>query len=394
MNTIVIDGIFFQINEWSGIAKYWRNLLIDIDSYLSRNEGEAIKVILLVRGESKSIRAHHYNKIQKFPIPFFDDRCAFSDYSYLGNICKDLGAAAFISSYYSLAYGIPNIGMAYDYIPEHLNAMQSHHSWLLKLIYMQSISCTLSISESTDRDTSTFYPNIQPSLNNVFYPRLNHDEFRFISPAEQGSLRKKYSLNYPFLSIIGHRGGYKNINLLRSAAFINTISHNPLPIGVVMSSGEELTDEESNFYNKFFLYGVKKLSLVEKDLTCLLSCSEMLFYPSLLEGFGYPIVEAMAQGCPVITTGSTSMSEILRHALSDEHIVVSGFDPSEAYKAIVSLMHTRIRVSSETRKRLENAFSTDNSKRFLDRIVELSKTALPPLDEYLPTCLTLDGILS
>ena len=48
MKTIVIDGIFFQINEWSGIAKLWRTLLKEIDHLLGGIKN--IRVFLLVRG--------------------------------------------------------------------------------------------------------------------------------------------------------------------------------------------------------------------------------------------------------------------------------------------------------------------------------------------------------
>ena len=35
-----------------------------------------------------------------------------------------------------------------------------------------------------------------------------------------------------------------------------------------------------------------------------------LIFPSLMEGFGWPVVEAMASGCPVITTGEPPMNEV------------------------------------------------------------------------------------
>lgn len=46
------------------------------------------------------------------------------------------------------------------------------------------------------------------------------------------------------------------------------------------------------------------------DLACLYSGARGLLYPSLYEGFGLPILEAMASGCPVLTSNCTSMPEV------------------------------------------------------------------------------------
>jgi glycosyltransferase involved in cell wall biosynthesis len=394
MTTIVIDAIFFQINEWSGIAKQWRNLLAKIDTYLEQNQQENIRVFLLLRGDSETLRSAQYKQIQKLPICVFDYRSALSDFEHLGHLCRELGTTAFISSYYTLAYDVPNIGMSYDFIPEHLNVIHTHHSWVAKALYMKSLSCTLVNSKSTARDASLFYPNLDPAGENVFYPPIEASEFRLIEPKELGSFRSRYSLHFPYIAIIGNRTNYKNVGLLTSALERRDPYQRPLPLGVVMTSGEELSRDEINLYAKHFTFGLHRFNLRPDELTCLLHEAEMLFYPSLLEGFGYPIVEAMAQGCPVITTGSTSIPEILRHTEHDDVRIISGYDPEEALRAIVSLLHGRRRVGADTIARLKEAFGRDESGRFLGRIQELARTARPPLDDYLPACLSLDGLLA
>lgn len=394
MTTIVIDGIFFQVNEWSGIAKYWRNLLDDIDRSLDQGSKHDFRVFLLVRGESRVLRDRQYKHIHKLPISFFDYRCALSEFEQLGNLCRDLGATAFISSYYTLAFGVPNVGMAYDFIPEHLNVIHTDHSWVAKALYMKSLSCTLAISESTARDAPLFYPGLDSSRESVFYPPIEDDEFRAISRSEVGAFRSLYGLQYPYVAIVGNRTNYKNVNILASALKCRDSNQHPLPLGIVMTSGEEISRDEINLYSRNFTFGVRRLSLTPANLTCLLNGAEMLFYPSLLEGFGYPILEAMAQGCPVITTGSTSIPEILRYAESDEYKIISGYDGNEALEAIISLMHSRRRVSASTITRLKEVFGRNEAPRFLKRIEELAQTARPPVDDYLSACRTLDGLLA
>jgi glycosyltransferase involved in cell wall biosynthesis len=49
--------------------------------------------------------------------------------------------------------------------------------------------------------------------------------------------------------------------------------------------------------------------LDDAELAALYRGAELLLFPSLEEGFGWPVVEAQACGCPVVTTGKTPMTE-------------------------------------------------------------------------------------
>ena len=52
----------------------------------------------------------------------------------------------------------------------------------------------------------------------------------------------------------------------------------------------------------------------QEDLIALYSACRVFVYPSLYEGFGLPILEAMASGAPVITSNNSSMAEIAKDA--------------------------------------------------------------------------------
>lgn len=392
MKTIVIDGIFFQVNEWSGIAKLWRTLLSEIDGILSRMSD--LRVFLLIRGDCSSLRSIDFKHIKILSIAYFDQTCGLSDFDELGELCKALDATVFISSYYTLAFGVPNIGMAYDFIPEAMGWINKD-GWQIKEIYMKSLSRCLSISQSTARQANLYYPNLRSDSEDIFYPPMNKDDFRDPQPEELSRFRSKHGLFYPYTAILGHRGDYKNADLLTAALMKRGDDSKPIAMGIVATSGEELSASEQTLYAKHFQFGIKRLRLSAGEMPLLLRAADALFYPSLLEGFGYPVAEALAQQCPVITTGATSIAEILAHAEPQDKHLISGHDPLEALNCVIRCLHSGQRASQTTAKRMRAAFSQPHGERFLARLLTLAETTPPPrTPQGLEACLNLDGFLA
>ena len=393
-NNIVIDGIFFQMNEWSGIAKYWKLLLKQLDEYLnSGSADQKTKLYLLARGDSKWLRNHPFQQIKVIPYQYYDPIAALSDYIETGSLCKQLDAKCFISTYYTLAYGVANIGFAYDFIAENLGKIDSY-GWKLKELYMKSIRECFSISESTSKDASIFYPNINSRKEMIIYPPLAEEEFGKVPKHQISKMRKQLNINYPYAIVSGHRGGYKNIKLLSEAIKRRPFGSEQICLGIVMTSGEPIEDDEASLYSEHFSHGVKRVEVNNELMRSIFGGAEMLFYPSLLEGFGYPVAEALAAQCPVITTGSTSIPEIIQHAKADEYELISGYDPAEALLSLIRILHKRPKVSSETVSNLKEAFSRFVAPRFIEVTDKLSKQLDPPDERYLSACVTMDGLVS
>jgi glycosyltransferase involved in cell wall biosynthesis len=74
------------------------------------------------------------------------------------------------------------------------------------------------------------------------------------------------------------------------------------------------------------------------DLACLYRRAEALLYPSLYEGFGLPILEAMASGCPVITSNVSSMPEVAGEAA----LLVAPQDVGEIASAMEDILDPSI----------------------------------------------------
>jgi glycosyltransferase involved in cell wall biosynthesis len=114
----------------------------------------------------------------------------------------------------------------------------------------------------------------------------------------------------PSILYVGDRARYKNFyNFVKSISNSKLLKNkvNINCFGSNLFSKQELT----LFSNEGFQEGIFKHIIGDNDvLKSLYLSSTVLVYPSLYEGFGLPILEAMSLGCPVICSNTSSMREI------------------------------------------------------------------------------------
>jgi len=159
------------------------------------------------------------------------------------------------------------------------------------------------ISDNTKKDLIDYY-KIDPDKVNVIYPGPN-----LIPDNIQPN---KFNNKKPFILFVGKRLNYKNFSLLLDSYIEEKLFHN---FDLLCFGGETQSSSESNKIKKHGLE--KNIRLLKGDDTLLISLykgASCLVYPSLYEGFGMPILEAIMQGCPVITADSSSLPEVGRDA--------------------------------------------------------------------------------
>jgi glycosyltransferase involved in cell wall biosynthesis len=150
---------------------------------------------------------------------------------------------------------------------------------------------------------------------------------------------QRYGISRKYILFVGRIEPRKNISgLLRALDYIKKKGEKDLCL-VIVGNQDTLFKEKELFKN------IKKMGLdsdvvftggvSEKDLALLYNGAEALVYPSFAEGFGLPVLEAMACGTPVITSNTTSLSEIAGDAalLVDPH---SFEEIGEGIEAILS----------------------------------------------------------
>jgi glycosyltransferase involved in cell wall biosynthesis len=148
---------------------------------------------------------------------------------------------------------------------------------------------------------------------------------------------KTKTLFYPYFLFVGTIQPRKNlIRLITAYAKFLSVIHNlhPIPIVLVGSKGW-LSEEIYALPKKLGIENqVKFLGYVPDDKLPPLYCgAKALLLPSLFEGFGLPILEAMACGCPVLTSRTSSMPEVAGKAA----LLVNPYSIEDISQGIIAL---------------------------------------------------------
>lgn len=295
---IVIDGVFFQINQ-TGIARVWKSLLEEW-----ANNGFSKHIVLLDRAGS----APKFSMIRSRPVPAYDYSNADVDKDMLQQICDEEGADLFISTYYTTPTKTPSIFMAYDMIPEVMGWDTSIPMWQEKHKGIQHASSYIAISENTASDLSKFFADIPIEAITVAHCGV-HNTF---SPAKADTInafKTKYGIAKPYFILVDPRNDYKN-SILFFQAFSQLMNRDGFDIICTGSSGLLASEFKTYTSNST----IHMLQLSDEELAIAYSGAMALVYPSKYEGFGMPIVEAMACACPVITCPNASIPEVAGEA--------------------------------------------------------------------------------
>ncbi|NEP62224.1 MAG: glycosyltransferase [Symploca sp. SIO2G7] len=296
--TVLIDGVFFQLYN-TGIARVWYSLLEE----WSKN-GFAKHLIVLDRVNT----APKIPGIRYLSVPAYDYSTTDTDREMLQQVCDQEAADLFVSTYYTTPLSTPSVFMAYDMIPEVMAWALNHPMWREKHQGIQYASAYIAISENTAQDLVKFFPNISPESVTVA-PCAVSSSFLPASVAEMNLFRTKYGISKPYFILVGLGGGYKN-TILFFQAFAQLYSRQGFDI-VCTGSGAFLSEE---FRTYSLGSTVHMLQLSDEELKTAYSGAVALVYPSLYEGFGLPILEAMACGCPVITCPNASIPKVAGEA--------------------------------------------------------------------------------
>jgi glycosyltransferase involved in cell wall biosynthesis len=236
---------------------------------------------------------------------------------YQSILLKDLKNVVYHQTYYSpfpIRKNLKAVVTVHDMVHEIFPEM--FHKFNVTS-YSKRTSCNraekiIAISQSTKNDLINIF-NIDPSRVEVIYHGSNFSEiFKDIEPRQDES---------PYLLFVGKRQGYKNFDrILKIFARSQSIS---TYFKLICFGGGSFTREEIQKIEEYKLNDiVHHQSGPDSILAQYYRSARALIYPSLYEGFGIPLLEAMSMYCPVICSNSSSLPEVAADA-------AEYFDPKE-----------------------------------------------------------------
>lgn len=334
----------------TGVGRYTKNLINSILKYDSVNNYVFFFSSLRQRIDIKiknAIKKKH--QLKEYPMPPTFLELLFNRFHKIP-IEKFIGPVdIFISSDWTQPVATAKkITIVHDLVylkyPETLTksivAVQTRRMrWVKK-----EIDLIFADSESTKQDLIDLL-KIPENKIKVIYPAVQIPSIYPITPISQ---------KRPFILSVGKLEPRKNIPRLISAFQ----KANLKDVDLLIIGHKGWNNQQSVISNQQSVPNIKFLGFVNDQMLYTLYSKALFFiYPSLYEGFGYPIVEAMSLGCPVTTSNTSSLAEIGKNTA----LLFNPESEDEIKSAILKLYED---------KELRNKLSVAGKKRAKDFSLE------------------------
>lgn len=170
----------------------------------------------------------------------------------------------------------------------------------------------------------------------VVYGGIDRERFKPIKNGKGHTvIKEKYGIKDRFLLTVSASYYFKNLDKLIDAFKDISEKFSDLQLLVVGLSGRAKPGilkkiKKYNFENKVIIAGW----VPDEDLPLLYSAAEVYIHPSLYEGFGLPVLEAMACGCPVVSSNAASLPELV----GDAAILADATETQALKNAIIKIL--------------------------------------------------------
>lgn len=323
---IAFDNQVFDSQPYGGISRYYSVLAQEL---LKKKQDVGIfpgihcnnYLANLPEGVVRGLKVNKYPPMSARAFQFFNH--------YLANLQinkwqPDIVHETYYSAIPKWKIKAPLVTTAHDMIheiyPKMFSALDTTTNRKRKTF--ERVEHIISVSHNTKSDLIEIL-GINESRISVVHLGVDLSFFKRL--AVQNTLTQK-----PFLLFVGARGSYKNFNaLLKAVASSRRLKRE---YDIIAFGGGSFNKKELSLISTlgFSEQNVRQVGGNDKKLRELYQLASAFIYPSLYEGFGIPPLEAMACSCPVISSNTSSMPEVIGN--SGEY-----FDPHNIDQLVVAI---------------------------------------------------------
>ena len=331
-------------NQRAGVYVYTRELVKALMAYDTVNE----YILLREKVDSQlDIRQIAIPNI-RLPIGF----ASFRLFIMIPIVARYLNVDAVLEPAHFGPFNLPRsmkrITMIHDLTPILLPKFHRYHSQLLQKVFLKSIlrraDLILSNSKNTSADLVKVYPFTTSKIKTIYLGKEN-----FYTPTTSRTYLNSKRIDAPYFLYVGTIEPRKNLNILLEAfQYFRKGVNERVRLLITGQKGWKSDEfykqlEQHPFREDILLTGfVKKRFLPE-----LYSHSLALVYPSIYEGFGIPLIEAMACGTNVICPYNSSLIEVGGN--------IAFFYPTHDLQALVEAMKKVFKGGAEVAARRKAA---------------------------------------
>ena len=213
--------------------------------------------------------------------------------------------------------------------------------YLLRSIGQYFLDVVIAVSDDARKHVITYF-KLPTHKVRTLYPGAT-DGFRTYSESERyqslSVLEKKYGVRSPYIVDVSRFDPHKNIHRMLEAFFMLKEKHQ-IPHKLVFVGGAHTPDYSKMILGKIsasrFANDVLIVDYIDDiDMPALYNCADVVAYPSLVEGFGMPLLEAMRCGTPVVTSNISCLPEIAAGAA----LLVDPLSPESIAEGILKVQN-------------------------------------------------------
>lgn len=329
IKNIGIDG--FRIRDY-GVGTYLQNTI----KHLKDNNGEHRYFIFCYKRDVEMIE-----ELNPEVVPVAHDKFQYSqtDLLRMTRQFKRLGLHLYHSSSYltPLLHRIPFVLTVHDMLPYEFPGSYSdaQKRWVKKNFEkaVKRAEKIVVVSKSAKSDVLKHF-KIDPEKIEVIYNGVDEKFFQKIDSRKAKKYRERYQLDFPFILYAGNVRPHKNIERLIEC--FDELSDPPFDKYKLVIAGYDLIRNKGlrRMINRKKLQNRVRFIGYTDQVAYLYKLSEIFVNPSLYEGFGVSILEAMAIGTPVVASNKSAIPEVA----GDAALLVDPYNTLEMVSAIKKIL--------------------------------------------------------